>query len=219
MLDRYLATLVAAGRAQNTIEQRIGDVERFSRSVEDLRHVRSDDVTAYFAAHPAWRPEYRKKVATSLRLFFTWALANGLLSQDPLSGIPKVRVPRYARPPVPEVTIRSAQRSATLHELAILQLGGGLGLRRTEIATSHPRNRDGRVLTVVGKGGRSRRIPLDDATLHTLLTLEGSQGRDSYYLPGRSGDGHLHPCTVYKWVVRMLGTGMVHAQSPAPRRS
>ncbi|MFS0852538.1 tyrosine-type recombinase/integrase [Microbacterium sp. 179-I 3D4 NHS] len=179
---------------------------RFSRFAGDLTLAGPEEVIAYFATHPEWRPEYRKKVATSLRLFFRWAHQHDLLARDPAVGIPQVRVPRYARPPAPETSILSALGRATLHERAVLQLGASLGLRRTEIATSHPRNRDGRILTVVGKGGRSRRIPLDDATLKTLLDIEALQGRTSYYLPGGT-NGHLHPCTVYKWVVRMLGPG------------
>ncbi|MGF3057318.1 tyrosine-type recombinase/integrase [Microbacterium sp. YY-01] len=204
MLKEYKASLVAAGRASNTIVQRVGDVERFMRSVSNLEAVTAADVTAYFAAHPQWKPEYRKKVATSLRLFFRWAGRERLI-HDPSRGLPVVRVPRFARPPAPDALIEDVLRSAPLKDRAVLLLGATLGLRRTEIATLHPRDRLERVLTVTGKGGHSRRIPLDDHTLATLRELEREQGADSYYFPGTSGTGHVHPCTIYKWVRRMLG--------------
>ena len=207
LLQEYRATLVAAGRAPNTIYQRIGDVERFRAVIGDLCAVRGEDLTSYFAAHKAWKPEYRKNVATSLRQFYTWAHGRGSIAEDITTYIPHVPVPRQALPPAPEEVLEAALRNARHNVRAILLLGATLGMRRTEIATAHPRHRAGRVLTVTGKNGKGRRIPLDDMTMAALDDLESRQSRDVYYFPGRSGDGHLHPCTIYKWVRAALGSG------------
>jgi integrase len=207
LIEDYRRTLVAAGRAADTITQRIGDVVRFAATVPSLADATREDVTEYFAGQGRdWKPEYRKKVATSLRLFFQWAAARDLLSHTPEEGLPRVRVLRAARPPAPEARIRSALSVATLHERAVILLGASMGMRRTEIAKAHPRDRTGMVLTVDGKNGRRRELPLDELTYAALVDLESRQGLDSYYLPGRFG-GHIHPCTVYKWVVRLVGEG------------
>ncbi|WP_156762012.1 tyrosine-type recombinase/integrase [Microbacterium karelineae] len=202
-MSAYRETLLAAGRSTATIAQRVGDVERFGRTV-DLRSCTVDDVTAYFATHPAWSAEYRKKIAISLRLFFAWAQKRNLLVHHPEAGIPRVRVPRTARPPAPDDEIERALAMATPRERAAILLGASLGMRRAEITAAHPQHRRGRVLTVTGKGGRTRHLPLDDETYRALVALESGQGRDVPYFPGGSADGHVHPCTIYKWVTAIL---------------
>ena len=184
LLQEYRATLVAAGRAPNTIYQRIGDVERFRAVIGDLCAVRGEDLTSYFAAHKAWKPEYRKNVATSLRQFYTWAHGRGSIAEDITTYIPHVPVPRQALPPAPEEVLEAALRNARHNVRAILLLGATLGMRRTEIATAHPRNRAGRVLTVTGKNGKGRRIPLDDMTMAALDDLEKPAESRRLLFPG-----------------------------------
>lgn len=86
----------------------------------------------------------------------------------------------------------------------MLSLAAAQGLRRAEIATAHPMNRDGDLLRVTGKGSEERVVPLDVLTLSLLEQFEAMQGRQEFYFRGRSG-GHLHPATVYKWLKRYLG--------------
>lgn len=91
-----------------------------------------------------------------------------------------------------------------LAERAIILLAATMALRRTEIASLHPKQRDGNKLTIMGKGDRVRTLTLDVVTLSVLRDIEALQGCENYYFPGRFG-GHLHPCTVYRWVKRHVG--------------
>lgn len=196
--------LLDQGYARGTVLQREGDVARLA-NLHPLLQVTADDLATYLSpARTAWRPEYRKRVSASLRIFFTWAHARGLIDSNPALALAPVRVPRAIPRPVPEAVVLSGFSAGTLAERAMLALGATLGLRREEIASAHPRNRSGATLRVVGKNSDERVLPLDDLTASLLHELEVEQGIDSYYFPGRFG-GHVHPATVYKWVKARLG--------------
>ncbi len=61
----------------------------------------------------------------------------------------------------------------------------------------------------LGREARSERFPLDFLTYSILPEIEAEQGADAYYFPGRFV-GHLHPATVYKWVVALLPEYSIH---------
>lgn len=79
--------------------------------------------------------------------------------------------------------------------LAVL-LGMYQALRREEIATLPTTAFDGEWMTVVGKGAKSRTIPLHAVVGTTLdaLPLEGA-----YVFPGRFG-GPVSPATIWDWI-------------------
>ena len=196
--------LLDQGYSRGTVLQREGDVARLA-TFRRLSEVTAEDLATYLSpARTAWRPEYRKRVSASLRIFFSWAQSRGLMDGNPALALAPVRVPRAIPRPVPEAVVLSGFSSGTLAERAMLALGATLGLRREEIASAHPRNRSGATLRVVGKNSDERVLPLDDLTASLLHELEIEQGADSYYFPGRFG-GHVHPTTVYKWVKARLG--------------
>jgi integrase/recombinase XerC len=91
------------------------------------------------------------------------------------------------------------------HGLA-LSLGLYQALRRAEIATL-PWQGFGRRLTVIGKGEKSRTIPLHPQVLDKLV---GPDRAPEFVFPGRSG-GHVAPATVWSWI-RDLGeeAGLPH---------
>lgn len=204
MLSRYEAHLRERRNAQGTIDIRIKSVRRFRASETDLIAASRSDVDAYFEAHPEWSPNYRNKSAESIRLFYKWAKRNKFVRRNPASHLERVPVPPPLPRPAPDDVVLSAFENGTLAERAMLCLGATEGLRRTEIATAHPRNRDGAQLRVIGKGSKERVVPLDSLTRILLEDIERFQGKDLYYFPGRFGD-HLHPATVYSWLKRNLG--------------
>ena len=138
--------LLDQGYARGTVLQREGDVARLA-NLHPLLQVTADDLATYLSpARTAWRPEYRKRVSASLRIFFTWAHARGLIDSNPALALAPVRVPRAIPRPVPEAVVLSGFSAGTLAERAMLALGATLGLRREEIASAHPRNRSGATL-------------------------------------------------------------------------
>lgn len=81
--------------------------------------------------------------------------------------------------------------------LAVM-LGMYQGMRREEIATARY---DGIVSdwwSVIGKGAKSRTIPLHPVIRRALDELPPAPG--PFIFPGRVGDGHASPASVWNWV-------------------
>ncbi len=205
MLRLYRQYLLARGNSLGTITQRIGDLHRLGPTFPDLLAVTSQDLEEYLARRArTWKPEYNKRIRTSLRIFYQWALREGRISVDPTFGLAPVRIPRALPRPAPDSVVLSAFDAGTLAERAMLSLAAAQGLRREEIASAHPANRVGGNLRVIGKNSDERVVPLDTLTASLLRTIEIEQDVQDYYFPGRFG-GHLHPATVYKWLKQHLG--------------
>ena len=204
MLARYERHLRSRGNSPGTIYIRLGDLRRFGRFVDDLAQASRADVDRYLEAHETWSPEYRNKVVQSLKLFYRWARRQQHVASNPTRHLEKVPVPPALPRPAPDDVVLDAFEAGSLAERAMLCLGATEGLRRTEIATAHPMNRDGAQLRVLGKGSKERVVPLDPLTRTLLEEIERFQGRDEYYFIGRFG-GHVHPDTVYAWLRRRLG--------------
>jgi site-specific recombinase XerD len=112
------------------------------RALGPLSHVTQEAPLTYLSPNRnGWRPEYRKRITASVRIFYTWANHAGLIGGNPALELRTVRIPRAIPRPLPEAVVLSAFEQGTLAERAMLALGAALGLRREEIATSHPRNR------------------------------------------------------------------------------
>ncbi|HEY5222475.1 MAG TPA: tyrosine-type recombinase/integrase [Microbacteriaceae bacterium] len=209
----YRYHLLASGKSAGTIRQRIGDIDRFSRHSPDLFTVTTEDLVLYLgigAESAGWRPEYLKKIRASFRSFYRWAHQSGRIGADPAYGLSPVTVPKPLPHPTPEVVVLAAFAGASPAVRAMILLAATEGLRRSEIAGLHPQNRHGDAIRFFGKGSRERIVPLDQLTLGALIGLEGSQGRDAYYFPGRFG-GHLHSSTIYRWVTSCTPGWTLHS--------
>jgi site-specific recombinase XerD len=209
----YRYHLLASGKSANTIRQRVGDIDRFSRRCPELFAVTTEDLVLYLgtgAESAHWKPEYLKKIRSSLRSFYRWAHQSGRVEIDPAYGLSPVTVPKPLPHPTPEIVILAAFAGATPPVRAMILLAATEGLRRSEIAGLHPQNRHGNAIRVFGKGSRERIVPLDQLTLSALVGLEALQGRDAYYFPGRFG-GHLHSSTIYRWVTSCTAGWTLHS--------
>lgn len=209
----YRYHLLASGKSAGTIRQRIGDIDRFSRRCPNLFSVDTEDLVLYLgtgAERGRWKPEYLKKIRASFRSFYRWAHLSGRMTSDPAYGLMPVTVPRALPHPTPEIVVLNAYAEASPAVQAMILLAATEGLRRSEIAGLHPRNRHGDAIRFFGKGARERIVPLDEMTLSALVNLEVGQGRDTFYFPGRFG-GHLHSSTVYRWVTSCTPGWTLHS--------
>lgn len=92
-----------------------------------------------------------------------------------------------------------------------VMLGMYEGMRRTEIATARWDGVDGDWWRVIGKGAKSRTIPVHELVAQALKELPRANG-GPYIFPGRAGDGHSSPASVWNWVrevAREAGVGDV----------
>ena len=160
----------------------------------------------------------RARKLSALRQFFGFLVAEGWVGEDPTEGL---KGPRRARAlpktlSVGEVDglletaakraqeLDGAERLRALRLHCLLEVLYATGLRVSELVTL-PRTLlrgDGRVLTVIGKGGRERLVPLN-ATARTALmnyldALSDSEddgarraGHGRWLFPSRGADGHL----------------------------
>ena len=204
---QYRTHLHSFGYAPGTVHSRVKDMQRLERHLGDTLDTGEAQLIEYLSSKiGVWAPEYRKRVAASVRVFYRWAHDNALINSNPAARLPPVRVPRAIPHPTPEKVVLAAFERGTLPERAMIALGATLGMRREEIASCHPRDRLGVRLRVVGKNSDERVLPLDDLTGSLLSQIEVEQGSDQYYFPGRFG-GHLHPATVGKFIREQLGGG------------
>ncbi|PRQ11469.1 integrase [Corynebacterium sp. 13CS0277] len=105
--------------------------------------------------------------------------------------------------PTPEAAVLQALANAKPRTELIIRLAAELGLRCAEIAQVHTRDlarsKDGWALTVHGKGGKVRILPVP-APLARMLTREREQG---FVFPGKV-NGHLSSRHVSKLARQVL---------------
>ncbi|WP_281347460.1 tyrosine-type recombinase/integrase [Kocuria coralli] len=115
-----------------------------------------------------------------------------------------VPIPRPTPRPTPIQTLLAAlKRARDDRDRLMLLLASYAGLRRTEIAQVHADHIENGFLTVQGKGGQQRIVPI-----HPVLAslLEMIKRRGGWAFPGRF-TGHCHPDFIGRRLSRLLGPG------------
>jgi integrase len=191
----WLQWYEASGAARGTIRVRKSHLARLALVMDPLDATEADLV--HFMSGQRLAPESRKSYHASLRSFYRFALARGLIDEDPTRGLRVVRVPRSMPRPIPEPVLRQAIHDADEETTLMLLLGAYAGLRRAEIAAVKSDDLEGLTLIVRGKGGVVRRVPVHPTLGGRLARLRG------YAFPGRWG-GHVTPSYVSDRMERVL---------------
>jgi integrase/recombinase XerD len=221
-LQLFLDMLIAErGAAAHTIEAYTRDLSEFlaflAAKGKSAKTATADNLRAFLAglAKKGLAPTSRARKLSAIRQFFRFLLAEGMRSDDPSSAIDSPRLGR----PLPkilsleevetllktasdasrEVANGTAQRRA-LRLYALLETLYATGMRVSELIAL-PRavlTADDRVLTIKGKGGRERLVPLNDAAREALadhlaaVRQDEEKGRGvSPWLFPSSGGEHL----------------------------
>jgi integrase/recombinase XerD len=183
-------TLAAYARDLAGAEEILGDLTAASRA--DLAKLASD--------WSSLAPSSVARKASALRQFFGFAMDEGWREDDPSGALPKPR----ARRPLPKILSHEqvealferaeleaeAKSPAALRQLALLELLYGSGLRATELV-SLPISavpRDAPLLTVMGKGGQARMVPISErakTAIEQWLTVRPDGSR--FVFPSRNG--------------------------------
>lgn len=221
-LTLFLDMLMAErGAAAHTIEAYTRDLSEFlaflAAKGKEAENATADHLRGFLKAlaSKGLAPTSRARKLSAIRQFFRFLLAEGLRADDPCSAIdsPKLGRPlpkilslaevetllKTAADASEEAADGSARRRA-LRLYALLETLYATGLRVSELI-SLPRGvltADDRVLTVKGKGGRERLVPLNEAARNALAThlaavsAEEAKGRGvSPWLFPSSGGQHL----------------------------
>jgi integrase/recombinase XerC len=170
-LARYLEHLRVERRySAHTISAYARDLERFAATAaRPWTEVQGHQVTAHIARlHAAnHAPRSIQRALSALRSLYRYLQKQRLADHDPTTGI---RAPK-ARPKLPQLldTDQANQLldftpadAAALQDRAIAELFYGSGLRLAELTGANVADLDldGGFITVRGKGGRMRQVPL-----------------------------------------------------------
>ena len=175
------------------------------------------DISAYLRAisEGGLAPASRARRLSAIRQLFKFLSAEGVVAEDPAHGVagpkkartlPKTlsvaevdRLIETARARIEPASGRDRVRALRLH--ALIELLYATGMRVSELVTL-PRSvlaGDGRVLTIKGKGGRERLVPLNQAAraaLDRYLGVGFEDGvapmiRTKWLFASRGAEGHL----------------------------
>jgi len=217
-LDMLLAERGAAAKTVEAYTRDLGEFLAFLRSKrKSALDASADSVRAYLAqlSRKGLAAASRARKLSALRQFFRFLLAEGMRADDPSSAIDSPKLPRplpkllslaevealleAAAHGVEQAGEGSARRRA-LRSTALLETLYATGLRVSELLAL-PRNvltSDDQVMTIKGKGGRERLVPLNDSARKALadhiaaLAADevGGRARSPWLFP--SGDGSQH---------------------------
>lgn len=212
-LSDYLDYLLSMGCLDTTVGTRRQQLQMAGRRIG------GDPYTVTGPQLRAWFEQMRVGLATdtvrgrrtAMRGFYRWAVEQERMpGPSPALALPRVR-PAPPRPrPAPDSVWGPAWAAADERELLALDLAGNHGLRRCEVVLVWPErdmfdDLDGWSLTVHGKGGKERIVPLTEGCARRLRALG-----PGWAFPG-GVDGHLSARWMGKLVNRLLeGDWTVH---------
>lgn len=223
LIESFLEMMAAErGAARNTLDAYRRDLEAasvaFAAFGGSLGRSGKPEVVRYLKqiGDEGQAPTTRARRLSSLRQFYKFLLAEGIVAEDPtrtLAGPKKGRaLPRFLSVAEVERLLDTAKvrtgalegrdrlRALRLH--ALLEVLYATGMRVSELVTL-PRNvldADERVLTIRGKGGKERIVPLNGAARRALArymaeaAADGSplaEVRSKWLFPSRGAEGHL----------------------------
>ncbi|MBD2842064.1 tyrosine recombinase [Erythrobacter rubeus] len=197
------------GAAANTLAAYRRDLEGAEEAIGDLAKAPRANVAKLANAWSALAPSTVARKASALRQFFGFAVDEGWRADDPSGALPSPRtrrpLPKVLSHEQVEVLLERAEveaqngKPASIRQLALLEMLYGSGLRATELV-SLPLSavpRDAPLITVMGKGGQARMVPVGERAREALqewIKVRPSDPRSRYLFPSRAkaaGDKHL----------------------------
>ena len=197
------------GAAANTLAAYRRDLEACQELVGDLLNATPEQLGTLAHGWINLAPATVARRISALRQFYGFAQDEGLRGDDPSALLVRPR----ARRPLPKI-LGHAEIAALFHQaeteahsgkrasvrlLALLELLYGSGLRATELV-SLPRMavpRDAPLLTVTGKGGKDRMVPISRrASLALGRWLAVEPGTSPFLFPSRGS--HISRIRLYQ---------------------
>ena len=204
-IESFLMMLAAErGAAANTLAAYRRDLEGADAILGDLAGADGASLARLGSAWADIAPASLARKCSALRQFFGFLQDEGLRGDDPSAALPRPRTRR----PLPRLlshhdveallllaeTEAEGDRPDGLRMLVLLELLYGSGLRATELVSlpfsSVPR--DAPFLTVTGKGGQQRMVPVSTRARQALSRWLAVRPAGSKHLfPSRGASGHL----------------------------
>jgi integrase/recombinase XerC len=170
------------GRAAATLKAYVSDVDAFAawmarsqiQSPEGVDRMHLRRYLASLGTRKLARATIARKVA-ALRCYFSWLVRQGRLGSDPTRTLRAPsgggRLPRVlSKGEMASLLEVRAETAVDRRDLAVLELLYAAGLRVSELCGLDRGDIDlrRRTVTVLGKGGKQRRVPVHDAAVDAL---------------------------------------------------
>jgi integrase/recombinase XerC len=125
-----------------------------------------------------------QRLLSAIRSFFRWMLREGLAQQNPATAVRAPKSPRHLPATLDADTIGQlldipCDTPLAIRDKAIMELFYSSGLRLSELATLHWEQLDlgSGMVTVTGKGNRSRMVPVGRIAVEALLEWRKARGK------------------------------------------
>ncbi len=217
------------GAAANTLAAYRRDLAGAETAIGNLVSADNAAVASLGAAWASLAPSSLARKCSALRQFFGFLIDEGLRGDDPSPALPRPR----ARRPLPrllshaevEALFAHAEQEAAgdkadaVRMLALLELLYGSGLRATELV-SLPLNavpRDAPFLTVTGKGGQQRMVPVSTrarAALSRWLILRPDGSKALF--PSSSRQGYLTRVRLFQLLRALAARSGIDPEKVSP---
>jgi integrase/recombinase XerD len=180
-IDEFLAMLAAErGAARNTVLAYERDLTQADELVGGLAAADQNALGQLAGEWSALAPSSLARKSSALRQFFGFLVDEGIRADDPSAALPRPK----ARRPLPKILSHDdvaklfgqaeneakSEKPLAVRQLALLELLYGSGLRASELV-SLPLSavpRDAPFLTVTGKGGAARMVPVSTRAQQAL---------------------------------------------------
>ena len=182
------------GAAANTLAAYRRDLAGAEELVGDLAKAPRARIAKLAGEWSALAPSTVARKASALRQFFGFAVDEGWRSDDPSGALPNPRTRR----PLPKVL--SHGEVEALLERAELEAGSGKAARVRQLALIEMLYGDAPLITVMGKGGQARMVPVSDRAREALLAwlkVRPSEPASRFLFPSRNGK-HLSRVRLYQ---------------------
>ncbi len=217
------------GAAANTLSAYRRDLEGAQAVIGPLPGADRDALASLGTAWSDLAPSSLARKCSALRQFYGFLIDERLREDDPSPALPRPR----ARRPLPRLmshdqiaALFGAAESeaaggnpATVRTLALLELLYGSGLRASELVSllRDAAPRDAPFLTVTGKGGQQRLVPVGARASQALarwLALRPEGGRHMF--PGAGANGHLTRVRLFQLLRSLAVRAGIAAEKLSP---
>ncbi|GAA4855139.1 tyrosine recombinase XerC [Luteimonas vadosa] len=202
MIDEFLSHLQGERRlSANTLDAYRRDLAALSEwssahDVPRLEAIHAEQLRAFIAAEHrrGLSPKSLQRRLSACRSFYQWLLKHGRIQANPAAGIRAPKAPRK----LPQVLdVDEAMQLVEvptdvklgLRDRALLELFYSSGLRLSELCALRWRDLSDGLVTVQGKGGKQRSVPVGSHARNALDAWRADTGAadDAPVFPGRGG--------------------------------
>lgn len=217
------------GAAPNTLLAYRRDLEAAEEALGDLLAADAPALAGLGKAWSSLAPSSLARRCSALRQFYGFLLDEGLRADDPSPALPRPAtrrpLPRLLSHAEVEALFARAEEEAAgdrpeaVRMLVLLELLYGSGLRASELVglplAAVPR--DAPFLTVTGKGGQQRMVPVSSrarAALSRWLSVRPGGGKHLFV--SRAGQGHLTRVRLFQLLRELAARAGIDREKVSP---